>query len=90
MTRKNTPMLLLCLLAVGFHSANAWAEDKDEALQLATLGKIVKGAGKPGDTATSKNGEVVYVVLEGGIVEIRNMRYNTSHRYNIVKPRDNK
>jgi hypothetical protein len=88
MNREAKIVLLLCVFTISFHSSNALAEN-DDARQLATLNQIVRGEGKPGDTATSKNGEVIYVVLEGGIVEIRNTRYNTTHRYSIVKPEAN-
>lgn len=50
-----------------------------------TINQIVNGEGKAGDTATSQNGEVVYVVLEGGIIEMRNIKYKTTFRYNFVK-----
>ena len=76
------------VLAIGLHSPLAFAED-DSASQLATINKIIRGEGKPGETATAKNGEVVYTVLEGGVVEIRNLRYNTVQRFGTIKSNDN-
>lgn len=80
--------LLSLVLAISLHSSFAFA-DKDNASQLATINKIIRGEGKPGETATAKNGEVIYTVLEGGIVEIRNLRYNTVQRFSTIKPNDN-
>lgn len=54
-----------------------------------TINQIVSGEGKPGDTATSQNGEVTYRMLEGGIIEVRNTRYKTTQRYSFVKPKPN-
>ncbi|WP_457300422.1 hypothetical protein [Phyllobacterium sp. P5_D12] len=76
------------LLTIGLHSPVAFAEE-DSASQLATINKIIRGEGKPGETATTKNGEVIYTVLEGGIVEIKNLRYNTVQRFGTIKPSDN-
>lgn len=81
-------VLLICVLIMGGQCVHAFAEETD-AVRSATLNRIIRGEGKPGETATSKNGEVVYLVLEGGIVEIRNTRYNTSQRYSIVKKLEN-
>ena len=76
------------VLAIGLHSPFAFAQE-DSASQLATINKIIRGEGKPGETATAKNGEVVYTVLEGGVVEIRNLRYNTVQRFGTIKSNDN-
>lgn len=80
--------LLSLVLTIGLHSPAAFAED-DSTSQLATINKIIRGQGKPGETATAKNGEVVYTVLEGGVVEIRNLRYNTLQRFNTIRQGDN-
>jgi hypothetical protein len=89
-TIMNRPItaLLALVLAISLHSPVAFAE-VDIAAQLATINKIIRGEGKPGETATAKNGEVIYTVLEGGIVEIRNLRYNTVQRFSTIKPNDN-
>ncbi|MRG56569.1 hypothetical protein GF108_13380 [Phyllobacterium sp. SYP-B3895] len=87
MIRPVTALLSL-VLTVGLHFPAAFAED-DSTSQLATINKIIRGEGKPGETATAKNGEVVYTVLEGGVVEIRNLRYNTLQRFNTIKQGDN-
>jgi hypothetical protein len=86
----NRPIMALLplVLTIGLHSPFAFAEE-DSASQLATINKIIRGEGKPGETATTKNGEVIYTVLEGGIVEIRNLRYNTVQRFGTIKPSDN-
>ena len=83
-----TMALLPLVLTIGLHSPVAFAEE-DSASQLATINKIIRGEGKPGETAKAKNGEVIYTVLEGGIVEIRNLRYNTLQRFSTIKPNDN-
>jgi hypothetical protein len=85
---RPTMALLPLILAIGLHSPLALAQE-DSASQLATINKIIRGEGKPGETATAKNGEVIYTVLEGGIVEIRNLRYNTVQRFSTIKPSDN-
>lgn len=85
---RSTMALLALVLTIGLHSPVAFAED-NSASQLATINKIIRGEGKPGETATAKNGEVIYTVLEGGIVEIRNLRYNTLQRFTTIKPNDN-
>ncbi|PSH67849.1 hypothetical protein CU102_16735 [Phyllobacterium brassicacearum] len=85
---RPTIALLPLVLTIGLHSPFAFA-DEGSASQLATINKIIRGEGKPGETATTKNGEVVYTVLEGGVVEIRNLRYKTVQRFNTIKPNDN-
>jgi hypothetical protein len=87
MNRPITALLPL-VLTISLHSPLAFAEE-DSASQLATINKIIRGEGKPGETATAKNGEVIYTVLEGGIVEIRNVRYNTVQRFSTIKSSDN-
>ena len=87
MIRPVTALLSL-VFTIGLHSPPAFAED-DSTSQLATINKIIRGEGKPGETATAKNGEVVYTVLEGGVVEIRNLRYNTMQRFNTIRQGDN-
>lgn len=87
MNRPTTALLPL-LLAIGLHPAFASAEENKPS-QLATINKIIRGEGTPGETATAKNGEVVYTVLEGGVVEIRNLRYNTVQRFDTIRPKDN-
>ena len=87
MNRPTTAFLPL-VLTISLHSPFAFAED-NRASQLATINKIIRGEGKPGETATAKNGEVIYTVLEGGVVEIKNLRYNTVQRFNTIKSNDN-
>ncbi len=86
---RPTTVLLPLVLAVGLHSPPAFAQEDSAAAQYTTINKIIRGEGKPGETATAKNGEVVYTVLEGGVVEIRNLRYNTVQRFSTIKPNDN-
>jgi hypothetical protein len=62
---------------------------EDNPVPSITVNQIIRGEGKVGDMATSQNGEVIYVVLEGGIIEVRNTRYKTAQRYSVVKPNDN-
>lgn len=64
------------------------AAENDQVARI-TVNQIIRGEGKVGDMATSQNGEVVYIVLEGGIIEVRNTRYKTAQRYSVVKPNDN-
>ncbi|MBZ9653824.1 hypothetical protein [Phyllobacterium lublinensis] len=78
---------LALVFAFGLHLPYAFAEES--ASQYATINKIIRGEGKPGETATAKNGEVIYTVLEGGVVEIKNLRYNTVQRFNTTRPNDN-
>ena len=87
MNRPSTALLPL-VLTIGLHSPLAFAQE-DSAAQYTTINKIIRGEGKPGESATAKNGEVIYTVLEGGIVEIRNIRYNTVQRFSTIKPNDN-
>ncbi|UXN61643.1 hypothetical protein [Phyllobacterium zundukense] len=87
MNRPTTGLLAL-VLTIGLHSQFAFAVE-DSASQLVTINKIIRGEGKPGETATAKNGEVIYTVLEDGTVEIRNLRYNTVQRFGTIKSNDN-
>ncbi len=85
---RPTMALLPLVFTIGLHSPFAFAQE-DSAQQYAIINKIIRGEGKPGETATAKNGEVIYTVLEGGIIEIRNLRYNTVQRFITIKPSDN-
>ena len=85
---RPTTVFLPLVVTIGLHSPIAFA-DGDSASQLAIVNKIIRGEGKPGETATVKKGEVIYTVLDGGIVEIRNTRYNTLQRFSTITPNDN-
>ncbi|WP_114430948.1 hypothetical protein [Phyllobacterium bourgognense] len=74
---------------LGFLFFGAAAVAADDPPPRITVNQIIRGEGKVGDVATSKNGEVIYEVLAGGIIEVRNTRYKTAHRYGVVKPNDN-
>ena len=85
---RHTTALLPLVFTIALNSPFALA-DENTASQYATINKIIRGEGKPGETATAKNGEVIYTVLEGGVIEIRNLRYNTVQRFDTIKPNDN-
>ncbi|UXN58624.1 hypothetical protein [Phyllobacterium zundukense] len=87
MKRRLTAFIPL-LTSLGLHSQFALAKN-DSASQFVTINKILRGEGKPGDTATVKNGEVVYTVLDGGVVELKNLRYGTVQRFSPVIQNDN-
>lgn len=69
--------------------ASAAAAAADDPPPRITVNQIIRGEGKVGDVVISKNGEVIYEVLEGGIIEVRNTKYKTAQRYSVVKSNDN-
>ncbi|WP_271899458.1 hypothetical protein [Candidatus Phyllobacterium onerii] len=87
--KRQTTALIPLLMTLGLlHPQFALAED-DSGSQFVTINKILRGEGKPGDTASARNGEVVYTVLEGGIVELKNLRYGTVQHFSPVIQNDN-
>ncbi|MCO4317942.1 hypothetical protein M8997_012190 [Phyllobacterium sp. 21LDTY02-6] len=66
--------------------AHAAPKRSAELSTLDRINKIIRGEGTPGESVTSQNGDVVYTVLEGGGVEVRNKRYGTVRQYGPVPP----
>jgi hypothetical protein len=88
MKRQTTALIPLLITLGVLNPQSALAED-DSGSQFVTINKILRGEGRPGDTASAKNGEVVYTVLDGGIVELKNLRYGTVQRFSPVSQNDN-
>ena len=63
---RPTMALLPLVLTIGLHSPLAFAEE-DSASQLATINKIIRGEGKPGETAyirhCSQHGLITRIML---------------------------
>ncbi|MGH6860657.1 MAG: hypothetical protein ACRECY_10395 [Phyllobacterium sp.] len=67
-------LLLFILLAP---TAHALAEAKIPPAET-PIEQLLRGKGKPGQTLRSRdNGDIVYRVLDGGLVEKRNEKYGT-------------